>query len=382
MAIGVGDMRSLTVLALPFVLLGLGSPVSGQSNEAVGPPTVHPDGSVTFRRAAPDAERVVLSMEGMAPREMTQNPEGLWVTTTEPLPPDIYAYFFFIDGAPADDPANPDIKPVVTGGSQGLVEIPGDEPLPWERREAPSGTVEALEYASALLGESRRALVYLPPGYDSDRSTRYPVLYLLHGVMDDEEAWTTAGRADVILDNLLDAGLIEPMVVVMPLGYGLPNASERAGELLGPMDHRPSMDTFASSLISEVRALVEERYRVRGDQGSRAIAGLSMGGAQALYIGLTRPEIFGWVASMSGAFMMYGGDYDEWLAGSEDGSGRPQLWLRTGTQDFVTGANRQVVSWLESAEIAFEYEEVPGGHTWSVWRRALVDLLPLLFRTD
>ena len=366
-----------------LVALCLAIPAEAQSAQPVGPPTVDADGRVTFRRAAPDAEAVLLALEGRRPQAMRQEQEGIWSVTTDPLPPDVYTYYFFIDGAPADDPANPDRKPVMSGGSQGLVHVPGPDSLAWERGDEPQGALERLAYRSELIGEDRSAVVYLPPGYSSEESTQYPVLYLLHGVMDDESAWTTAGRADVILDNLIDAGAV-PMIVVMPLGYGFPNPAERVGGLLGPMDHLEWIETFARSVESELIPAVESEYLVRADASSRAIVGLSMGGAQALYLALSRPDSFGFAGAMSGAFMMYGADLELWLGGARESSASalPGLWLLTGREDFVVGSNRSVAAWLEAADVPHEYTEVDGGHTWMVWRRALVEVLPTLFRSE
>lgn len=376
-------MRITSVVVSAALLIGLVLPGQIAALQEAHLPTVDAEGRVTFQRSAPDAEAVLLALEGRAPRAMEQDENGVWTLKTEPLEPDLYAYHFFIDGAPADDPVNPDRKPVASGGSQGLVLVPGSEPLEWERRDGPRGTLETLAYHSELIGEDRQAVVYLPPGYAAGGPETYPVLYLLHGVMDDERAWTTAGRANVILDNLIHAGA-EPMLVVMPLGYGFPEPAERVGRLLGPMDHSEWMETFARSLESELIPAVDLEYRTRGERGGRAIVGLSMGGAQAIHAGVTRGSLFGFAGSMSGAFMMYGADLDPWLGAARDPrpGELPQLWLTTGTEDFVVGSNRFVNTWLTDEGVPHEYHEVPGGHTWMVWRRALIRLVPDLFGSN
>ncbi len=210
---------------------------------------------------------------------------------------------------------------------------------------------------------------------------RYPVLYLLHGVMEDARAWTTAGRADVILDNLIERGEVEPMLVVMPLGYGFADAPGRARELLGPIDHRPIMDAFAESLLREIVPLVERSYSVRADADSRAIAGVSMGGSQALYIGLNHSDRYRWIVSMSGALIMYAGRFDEFFP-HVSASLEPVrlISMTTGTEDFLLGINRRFSEWLRAQGVALSYQDTPGGHTWGVWRRSLASIAPLLFK--
>jgi enterochelin esterase family protein len=168
----------------------------------------------------------------------------------------------------------------------------------------------------------------------------------------------------------------------MPLGYGFANLSEQAGDLLGPMGHAGWMEVFANSIESELVPAVEAEYSVRTEPDSRAVAGLSMGGVQALHLGLSRIGSFGWARSMSGAFMMYGKDIEPWLgrARGADPSELPDLWFLTGTEDFVLASNREVARWLEEVAVPHQYQEVSGAHTWMVWRRALIELIPRLFR--
>jgi enterochelin esterase family protein len=153
-------------------------------------------------------------------------------------------------------------------------------------------------------------------------------------------------------------------------------------ELLGPADHFALMDTFAQSLLTEIVPLVEAAYPVRTDAGSRAIAGLSMGGTQALYIGLEHPDRFSWIGTMSGAFIMFAGGFDAWFS-SLDGASRDAVrlvWMSVGTQDFLRGINQEISESLTSNGLPVSYDETPGGHAWGVWRRALARLTPLLFR--
>lgn len=346
-------------------------------------PEVSGDGRVTFRYCAPEASRVGLVREGKEPVPMTMGAGGVWSHTSDPLTPELYAYLFLIDGEPNHDPRNPIGVPMVTGGRWSLAHVPGPDYLPWEFSGAPAGELQRLEYRSARFSETREVWVYTPPGYDERGTRRYPVLYLLHGVLEDARAWSTAGRANVILDNMLAAGTAEPMIVAMPLGYGLPDASSRAGEMLSPATNQHVvMEEFAAGLLDEVLPVVESEYRTRPDPASRAIAGLSMGGTQALYIGLNHPETFGIVASFGAALVLSGGRYPQWFPRIRAADpNMPQfLSISVGTEDFLLGANRHFVDWLKSRGSIAQLCEVPGGHTWQVWRRELIRLAPSLFR--
>jgi enterochelin esterase family protein len=235
--------------------------------------------------------------------------------------------------------------------------------------------------------------VYTPPGYDSRDARRYPVLYLLHGAGDGAHAWSLTGRVNLVMDSLLAMGAAEPMIVVMPLGYGFPDAASRAGEMFSPAtNQRTVMDAFSASLLDEIVPLIEREYRVRPDRESRAIAGLSMGGSQALYIGLNRRDVFSQVASFGAAVIMYGGRYAEWFPGIAAGGFHPEskgdatlaqsLHMSVGTDDFLRGANRHFVSWLTSHDATVQLDEVSGAHTWHVWRSEVTRLVPRLFRAD
>jgi len=201
--------------ALPLLFL-LTMPLRAQPLVS---PDVHADGRVTFRLRAPQAREVLLQCEGVPDAPMQRDAQGVWSATTAPLAPDIYDYSFRVDGLRAIDPANPFIQyNLLDLGS--LVHVPGPADLPWEINAVPHGVIHRHLYRSAVIGRERPFLVYTPPGYDPAAAKPYPVLYLLHGYSDAEDAWTTVGRANVILDNLIARGQAKPMVVVMPLGYG------------------------------------------------------------------------------------------------------------------------------------------------------------------
>src|SRR5262249_50441704 len=244
----------------------------------------HPDHSVTFRFRAPNAKAVVLTREGQS-LPMQKDEQGVWSVTTAPLEPDFYGYSFVSDGVALNDPSNPARKPNLLN-TQSVVHVPGIG-LSWETSDGPHGAVHRHFYKSAVVGDHRDFYVYTPPGYDPTAKRLYPVLYLLHGFSDDASAWTAVGRAHVILDNLILQGKAKPMLVVMPLGYGAPEIVSRGVGSFRDADlRRRNYDRFRDALFTEVMPEVERTYRAAKDRSARAIAGLSMGGAESLYTGL------------------------------------------------------------------------------------------------
>jgi enterochelin esterase-like enzyme len=351
---------------------------------AVRSPEVHADGRVTFRFRAPGAKKSVLVLDGAAPALMLPDENGVWSFTTAVLAPDFYRYYFVVDDVALADPSNPLAKTVAVGGHESMVHVPGSDSLSWEVRDIPHGVLHRHEYHSVTVGESRAYWVYTPPGYNSEAPRRYPVLYLLHGVMEDSTAWVTAGRANVILDNLIERGLAKPMLAVFPLGYGFANVPDRVGDLLnGTVKQQQVMDVFAKSLVNEVMPQVERNYRVEKGRQSRAIAGLSMGGSQAIYIGLNHLDQFAWIGSFSAASIMFIPGYEKYFPNLGAGA-HPRFrlfWVSVGTEDFLLSANRRFTAWLQSKNVQFTGIETPGGHAWMVWRRNLTEFAPLLFQS-
>lgn len=350
---------------------------------AVRSPEVHGDGSVTFRFYAPGAKNVLLARDGGTPVKMSQDGSGSWSLTTAPLAPDFYTYFFIVDGVPTADPSNTLAAEVAVGGHESILHVPGPDSLSWEARDIPHGTLHRHEYTSHAVAESRPYWVYTPPGFDSTSRKKYPVLYLLHGVMDTGTAWITAGRANVILDNLIERGQAKPMIVVFPLGYGFPDVPDRVGDiLLNAVNQRKVMDVLATTLLDEVGPQVERTYPVEKGRESRAIAGVSMGGAQALYIGLNHPDRFAWIGSFSGAIPMFAAGYGAFFP-HLDAEASPRLrlfWVSIGTEDFLLGSNREFTAWLKSKGVRFTGLETPGSHEWPVWHRNLAAFALLLFK--
>ena len=212
---------------------------------------------------------------------------------------------------------------------------------------------------------------------DAAAATRYPVFYLLHGYSDDADAWTSVGKANVILDNLIANGAAKPMIVAMPLGYGareIVQAGARDEAL-----YRRNTEMFSEMLMGEVVPLVERSYKTATDRSSRAVAGLSMGGFESLHAGLHHLDHFAWLGAFSSGLR------DDFAArldvSANDVNGQLRVfWIACGTEDRLHDVNAQLRSWLTSRGIHHTAIDTPGAHTWMVWRRNLAAFAPLLFR--
>jgi enterochelin esterase family protein len=354
----------------------LAAPAFAQS---IVSPEVQADGRVTFRLVAPDAKEVQVIEEG-TPAAMQRDTNGVWTFTSSVLPPDIYNYSFNVDGAHRLDPANPLVKFNLLN-SENMVHVPGPKSLLWEVNDVPHGELQRHAFNSTVAGESRNYVVYTPPGYDPKARMRYPVLYLLHGYSDDADSWSTAGCANVILDNLIARGQAKPMIVVMPLGYGtmeiVTNGWSRVSD---PVLWQKNLDQFGKILLQEVMPQVEKSYRVRKGRESRAIVGLSMGGTESLLTGLNHLDRFAWVGSFSagGLGTNYMSEFPKLV--NQANKKLRLLWVACGTSDRLFSANQEFCSWLKSEDIQYTWVESPGGHAYTVWRRYLGEFAPLLFQ--
>jgi len=343
-------------------------------------PDVHSDRTVTFRFRDPRSADVAVVREGALPVPLRRGPDGVWSVTTSPLEPDYYGYYFVADGVRLADPANPQLKANLLNLSN-LLHVPGPATLPWEWSDGPHGEVHHAFYHSAVLGDDRDYFVYTPPGYDAAPGRRYPTLYLLHGFSDDASGWTAVGRANFILDHLIGAGLAQPMVVVMPLGYGRPEIVHQPL----PTPDAPYADNvarFGEGLLGEIIPAIERTYRVRAEREYRALAGLSMGGAETLIVGLNHLDRFAWFGAFSAGAVR--GDFAatfRHLQASDNDRIR-LLWLACGTEDPLWQPNRRLWAWLTAQGIRNVQVETPGMHTWMVWRRNLAAFVPLLFKPE
>ena len=358
-------------------------PLAAQPPAPLRSTEIHRDHSVTFSYKDATATNVTLALDGVdKPIAMEKGETGIWTVTTQPLAPEIYGYHFEANGDRRLDPNNPRTTINLVAISN-LITVPGATPQPWEDMNVPHGILHRHIYTtSTVLGlpdNQSGYLVYTPPGYDEKAKQPYPVLYLLHGWSDSESGWSAVGRANLILDNLLAAGKIKPMVVVMPLGYGdlafLRNHD--VWEDPAAIDH--NTDLFTQALLTEVLPRVESEYRVSKDRNDRAIAGLSMGGLESLEVGLTHTGQFAWIGGFSSA--VHNLEYTKVLASLDPGTTNLRLlWIACGTEDNLIRPNRKLVDFLKAKNMPVTQIETPGLHTWLVWRDNLVHFAPLLFQ--
>lgn len=361
---------------------GMSTPVT-----ALISPDVHPDGRVTLRFRAPEATDVRLSGEitrGKGPQLMDKDESGLWTITVGPLEPEIWSYNFRVHGVDVTDPSNPAVKPTPPGQAMSsFVEVPASTPMFYDSRAVPHGEVRMRPYESKAMGVTRWLWVYTPPDYD--RSTaKYPVLYLLHGNGEAQNGWVMNGRANIILDNAIADAKARPMIVVMPQGHALQGAN------VGPLSRIQGENAmfsprFPKDLLDDVIPLVERTYRVKQGADNRAIAGLSMGGGQALSIGLSNPKLFRYVLGFSAAVGGQFNSVDETVRALPLGGEGIQapfrlVWVSCGRQDFLFNNNKQFAEMLTARGVKVTYRETEGAHVWSVWRRNLYETVPLLFQ--
>jgi enterochelin esterase family protein len=338
-------------------------------------PEVHADRRVTFRFLAPKAAEVLLAGGNLqealnGPQAMKKDEKGVWSITVGPLEPALYDYSFAVDGSiRATDPANRNVIDR-TWGHTNYFEVPGDAPLIHSVRPVAHGTLHIHTYDSKALGVTRQVYVYTPPGYDPAGQTRYPVLYLFHGSGGVESQWTTVGRANIIMDNLIADAKAKPMVVVMPYGHVPQPQADGSGRIASA--------GFDKDLLGDIIPLVENNYQVLTDRENRAIAGLSMGGGQSLSIGLAHLDLFSHLASFSGAVRNLSDvEKMEVVALNEK---LKVFWIGCGKTDFLFETNEKLVALLKTKGVRHVYRVSEGGHTWPNWRLYLSEFVPLLFR--
>jgi len=311
---------------------------------------------------------------------MTKLDNGVWETTLSGLIGGAYRYNFQIDGVFVLDPKNTSMSES-NMNAWSLFYLPGKDA--YEVKDVPHGTVSEVTYFSKSLKKFKRLHVYLPPGYEAG-SDKYPVFYLLHGAMDCDDSWSTVGRSGFITDNLIAAGKAVPMVIVMPAGHTGPFTWGN------PIDRE--VDEFYEDFTKDLMPYAESHYRILTDKKHRAIAGLSMGGAQTLKAGISHLDQFSALGVFSsGIFGIAGGMgaapstefEDTWKANLDNPDlkkGLNLVWFATGKEDFLLETSRKTVDMLRKHGFTVTYKETEGAHTWLNWRDYLTEFEPLLFR--
>lgn len=370
----------------------------GPQAPQVTSPEVSADRRVSFRIHAPQAREIRLAasdIPGLGQNTgLTRADNGVWELTVGPLDSGAYRYNFNVDGVATIDPRNPSISES-NNNVWSLVSVPGSDLF--DSKAVPHGAVAEVTYKSSTLGRDRRMHIYTPPGYESGRD-RYPVFYLLHGAGDNDDSWSTVGRAGFILDNLIATQKAKPMVVVMPAGH----TSRTGGNAAG----RSATEEFVGDFVTDVMPYVEKTYRVLTDRANTAIAGLSMGGMQTLEVAVPRLERFAYIGVYSsgliGAFGNAGGRGRgaasaatpatqsgpiEWekthaakLKDANLKKGLRLLWFGTGKEDFLLSTTTATVDLFKRHGFSPVYVESAGGHTWINWRNYLSEFAPQLFK--
>ncbi len=405
-------LHRLATIAAALIILPLAyaqQAPPGRANAIPRPasPEIHPDRTVTFRLYAPKANEVTLngSWDGARGIGMTKDDGGVWSVTVGPLSPQLWGYWYLVDGVKALDPGNGETQ---RDGSRidNLLMISGPESDMWDFKDVPHGTIHIVWYPSPTLKQDRRRMyVYTPPGYEANPG-RYPVLYLLHGGGGDEDAWVTMGRANIILDNLIAAGKAKPMIVVMPNGNAAQTVSQ--GNAYGPTPARQSVQapappplqaaaragagargparapqpyagSYPESLVKDVIPFVEKNYRAIPNKDNRAIAGLSMGGGHTLMATNHNPGVFGYIGVFSSGPRTVDEAYEKQLEGVKKG-GVKFYWTGAGTTDMAREGTMNLHSLLEKHGFKTSYKEIPGNHYWFLWRDFLADFGGILFR--
>ncbi len=234
------------------------------------------------------------------------------------------------------------------------------------------GKLETVEYDSKTVEAKRKMVIYTPPGYSKDK--KYPVFYLLHGAGDDETGWRQKGAAAVILDNLYADKKIEPMIVVMPNGF-----ARKPGVKVekGFKGFAQRISAFEDDLLKDIIPYVESHYPVRADAAHRAIAGLSMGGGQALRIGLKHTDCFAWIGGFSSALF---GKQGSLVPDEAARKNLRLLWVSCGDKDKLLKGSEAFHNTLDEQKVPHIWYVEPGGHTWPVWRNDLYLFAQQLFR--
>ena len=373
-----------------FLLLGnvvylKAQEISAMQAPQVVSPEVGPNNAVTFRVLSETANSVTINGSWMGfgkTLPLTKSEQGVWSVTIEPLASSMYHYNFFVDGVATIDPTNPH---ALRDGTRyaSLLMVLGEGAELFQMNDTPHGNISQVWYNSPSLDINRRMYVYTPPGYESSNEY-YPVLYLLHGGGGDEDAWTSLGRANLILDNLIAQGKARPMIIVMTNGNAWQTSTLRQKPGLPPITRESYVQfqgQFEKSLVEDVIPFIEIHYRVKANKESRAIAGLSMGGGHTITASITYPGTFGYIGVFSSGIFNQNENMDEmekkFLA--LKASGVSKYWVACGVDDFVMESNKRLLDVLKQTNFEHEYYENEGGHTWANWREYLSLFAPMLF---
>ena len=358
-----------------------GTPAPSNLSQS-GYPRILPDNRVVFQVRAPNANQVQINLGRNY--DMKREDSGVWTVTTAPQDSGFHYYSLVIDGVSVSDPASQSF--FGTGRMSSAIEIPESGADFYTIKDVPHGDIRSKQYFSKVTKSWRRLFVYTPPGYDRDTGRKYPVLYVQHGGGEDETGWAVQGKTDIILDNLIAEGKAKPMLVVMDNG-NLPSAGGARGGYSSA-----AMAGFADELLNSIVPFIESNYRVKADAKNRALAGLSMGGGQAFYVGLGHKDKFGSVGVFSTG--LFGGinnnagqsfNAEEQMPGiltkaKSFNASLKIFYISVGEQDPRLNPTKKAVADFKAHGLNVEFASFPGGHEWQVWRKSLHDFAQRIFK--
>lgn len=343
-------------------------------------PKVDEQRRALFRLYAPEAHDVKADICGKK-YPMTKDNTGMWTVTTDPLVVGFHYYFFIVDGVQVTDPASDCFYGCgrMASGIE-VPESPEEAAYYTFNKSIAHGQVRECQYYSEVEGQVRRCFVYTPAEYETSPKSKYPVLYLQHGMGEDERGWHEQGHMANILDGQIASGKCKPMIVVMDYGDCGYIHRTKKGETRDEFGA-----SFGNILLRDIIPFVEKTFRVKTDRDHRAMAGLSWGGHQTFQITLTHLDQFAHIGAFSGAILMapgqnitdvYGGVFSD---ADKFNKQVHTLFLGQGTEEGM-GCDRMSQS-LKEAGINHVYYASPGTHhEWLTWRRCLNEFLPLLFK--
>ena len=329
-------------------------------------PMVNSQGYARFRIEAPDAQSVSVSLGlgGRGGTVLQKAEDGSWMgTTAGPLDEGFHYYHLTVDGGTFNDPGTLNFYGSTRWESG--IEIPAHDRDFYTLKNVPHGKVQQVLFYSPSTDTVRRAFVYTPPCYGKEKNKKYPVLYLQHGWGEDETAWSTQGHANLIMDNLIAEGKIEPFIIVMT--YGMTNEI-KFGSGLRNFDIKPLQNV----LVDELIPYIDANFNTLADKDHRAMAGLSMGGMETKMITLNRPEVFSHYGLLSGG--VYAPD------DIKDKSQVKLIFLSCGSKERPDGIKQATASLKDAGFNAVGYVSENTAHEFLTWRRSLYQLAPLLFK--
>ncbi|MET0298909.1 MAG: alpha/beta hydrolase-fold protein [Flavitalea sp.] len=361
-AVDVSQFQKLTLLGTPAV--------TNVRNAKY--PQVLPDSRVVFRIKAPEASKIQVDLSRKY--DLKKDTGGYWQVITDSIGEGFHYYSMLINGTAVADPASQSFYGM--GRMASGIEIPFKGGEYYAAKNVPHGDIRQHRYFSNLAGNWRNLQVYTPPGYDSIKNKRYPVLYLLHGGGEDETGWARQGKADLILDNLIASGKSVPMLIVMCDG-NMPAGGRGQN----------SFAQFASELKQSIVPYIESKYACIQNSSGRALAGLSMGGLQTLHTGLRNTDQFAYLGVFSSGWWANqpetsGGEYEYMQANASTiNKNLKSFWIAMGGQEDIAYSNcKTMMSKFDEIGIKYKYSEYPGGHTWPVWRNNLYKFAQEIFR--